>query len=90
MIRKIHGPAASDERTLLSVDAIDRSVVKQDLEPHSGVRRTLVTSKGPGMRLPHQRSSKRRGVKLHEPSFTKNLRHKILAVSLAFERSARL
>jgi hypothetical protein len=90
VIRKIHAQAASDERTPLSVDAIDRSLVKQDFEPHGGVRRTLVTSKRPGMKSPRQRSSKRRRVRLREPSFTKNLRHKILAVSLAFERSARL
>ncbi|SFU26334.1 hypothetical protein [Paraburkholderia aspalathi] len=41
------------------------------------------------MKSPRQRPSKRRVIKVREPSFTKNLRHQILAVSLAFDRSAR-
>jgi hypothetical protein len=52
--------------------------------------RTSVTSKRPSMKSPRQRSSKMRGMKLREPSFTKNPHHRILAVWLAIERSARL
>lgn len=91
MIRKIHTQPACEERAVLSVNTVDRSVVKQAPEPHGGgIRRTSVMSKRPSMKSPRPRSPTMRGVKLREPSFTKNLRHRILAVSLAIERSARL
>jgi hypothetical protein len=90
VIRKIHTPAASEERTPLSIYATAGSAVKRELEPSGDRWRSLLTLKRFGKQPACHRVTKRRRVKLREPSFTKNPRRQTLAVSWAFDRSARL
>lgn len=90
MIRKIYTAAGSEERTSFSVDVIFEPLVKRELKASGDKQRSFLSLRRSGKKPPRQRFLKRRSVKLREPSFTKNLRHQILAVLWAFDRSARL
>jgi len=88
--RKIRTEAGSEKRKPLSANAIRGPGVTGEAVPDRDMRRSVLTVKTFGKNPLCRKVLKKRGAKLREPSFTRNVRHQILAVSWAFDRSARL